>query len=93
MDKSNKKISNIVRCFFFFGTFAGAVTAVQANPEEESEISAENESPINRRERAVQRAKKIVNLALFDAINQGSLQGVRFLVESGADPMGENSHG
>ncbi|MDR1906814.1 MAG: ankyrin repeat domain-containing protein [Puniceicoccales bacterium] len=93
MDKSNKKISNIVRSFFFFGTFVGVATAVQANPEGESEINAENESPINRRERGVQRAKKIVNLALFDAINQGSLPGVRFLVESGADPIGENSHG
>jgi chromosome segregation ATPase len=70
----------------------GVSTVVRANPADEC-AKEEYFSSVNFGERAVQRAQRIVNLALFEAIDQGSLRGVRFLLESGADPRTENRRG
>jgi hypothetical protein len=89
MVKSSSKISNIG--LFFLGNF-GWVT-VMAGSADELGMNTESEYSFSQREQAVQRARKIVNSALFEAIKQGSLDGVAFLIERGADLSAENKQG
>jgi hypothetical protein len=89
MVKSSSKISNIG--LFFLGNF-GWVT-VMADSADELGMNTESEYSFSQREQAVQRARKIVNSALFEAIKQGSLDGVAFLIERGADLSAENKQG
>ena len=92
MIKSSRKINNIVKGFLFLGSCVGASAFVWANPMDEC-AEEEYSSSVNLETGTVQRAQKIVTLALFDAIDQGSLKGVTFLIERGADPKAENKRG
>jgi hypothetical protein len=64
-----------------------------ADPMNEPRMNAESEYSFFQRGQIVQRARKIVNSALFEAINQGSLEGVTSLIERGVDPTAEDRQG
>ncbi|MDR1366831.1 MAG: hypothetical protein LBJ13_02915 [Puniceicoccales bacterium] len=89
--KSKLKVKNgklgILVSFLLTGV-TGNISILQANPEER--ITNAGDVTINRREKQVARAKKILDGALFEAVNQGNLKGVTFLVEGGADPTAED---
>ncbi|MDR3317753.1 MAG: ankyrin repeat domain-containing protein [Puniceicoccales bacterium] len=63
-----------------------SISSIQADPEVEQATDIANDFAIDLQERQLIRAKKILNRELLRAIEQGSLKGVQFLVEHGADP-------
>jgi hypothetical protein len=79
MIKSTEKVNSILRRSFFLGGFGIAMVAAQAGPRKgheitwadpgkEHEVSEGNEFSVDNRKEAVQRARKILNRALFEAI-------------------------
>ncbi|MDR0740155.1 MAG: hypothetical protein LBF34_00395, partial [Puniceicoccales bacterium] len=60
------------------------------NPEEPMTMTDVADGAIDCRDWQVERAKKILNGVLFEAVKQGSLKGVTFLIERGANPTAES---
>jgi hypothetical protein len=92
--KSKLKVKNrgygvLISCFLV--GFFGSAAFLRARPEER--VVNRRDGVANYQESQVIRAKKILNEGLFEAIKQGSLRGVTFLVEGGADPEAKNRCG